>query len=394
MRKWTSAPSITKVEESPHEFPRDVIAEAIRQKDEVIPHLVSMIDDPQRLFDKCEQHSDYMGHMYALLLLAQFRVTTIYPFIFAICGFRGDVLNALGNEFIIKDLPRIIASVYGGDPAPIKAIIEDQVADEFLRETMLRALLALVIHGKMQRVELVEYCTFLVRERLERAPSYIWCGIASTCADLAVRDLLGDIRAAFAEDLVDQSCITMEGVEEDIGSGWEQNREWVASDPHYELVEDVVREMEWWACFNQREGRDRPPKLPSSGKDQKARIRPQPNPRPKIPPKIGRNQPCPCGSGKKYKKCCGNLARRTKGTNAALVRRLEIRDNLAVYHECSKCNRPAPGEDFDLMCPRCLRELDYEAKVREGKRSPANTRQSTLFGAGSHEEPRPSALIF
>ncbi len=21
--------------------------------------------------------------------------------------------------------------------------------------------------------------------------------------------------------------------------------------------------------------------------------------------KIGRNQPCPCGSGKKYKKCCG-----------------------------------------------------------------------------------------
>ena len=26
-------------------------------------------------------------------------------------------------------------------------------------------------------------------------------------------------------------------------------------------------------------------------------------------PKIGRNDPCPCGSGKKYKKCCG--ARRT-----------------------------------------------------------------------------------
>ncbi|NLV89137.1 MAG: SEC-C domain-containing protein, partial [Tissierellia bacterium] len=21
--------------------------------------------------------------------------------------------------------------------------------------------------------------------------------------------------------------------------------------------------------------------------------------------KIGRNDPCPCGSGKKYKKCCG-----------------------------------------------------------------------------------------
>jgi preprotein translocase subunit SecA len=25
----------------------------------------------------------------------------------------------------------------------------------------------------------------------------------------------------------------------------------------------------------------------------------------KTAPKIGRNEPCPCGSGKKYKKCCG-----------------------------------------------------------------------------------------
>ncbi len=27
-------------------------------------------------------------------------------------------------------------------------------------------------------------------------------------------------------------------------------------------------------------------------------------------PKIGRNEPCPCGSGKKYKRCCGNPASR------------------------------------------------------------------------------------
>ena len=25
-------------------------------------------------------------------------------------------------------------------------------------------------------------------------------------------------------------------------------------------------------------------------------------------PKVGRNDPCPCGSGKKYKKCCGKDA--------------------------------------------------------------------------------------
>jgi hypothetical protein len=28
-------------------------------------------------------------------------------------------------------------------------------------------------------------------------------------------------------------------------------------------------------------------------------------PEPAVPSKVGRNDPCPCGSGKKYKKCCG-----------------------------------------------------------------------------------------
>ena len=30
--------------------------------------------------------------------------------------------------------------------------------------------------------------------------------------------------------------------------------------------------------------------------------------RPRVAPKVGRNEPCPCGSGKKYKKCCGAAA--------------------------------------------------------------------------------------
>jgi preprotein translocase subunit SecA len=34
--------------------------------------------------------------------------------------------------------------------------------------------------------------------------------------------------------------------------------------------------------------------------------KPKPKKRPvKKAPKIGPNDPCPCGSGKKYKKCCG-----------------------------------------------------------------------------------------
>ena len=34
----------------------------------------------------------------------------------------------------------------------------------------------------------------------------------------------------------------------------------------------------------------------------KNRLRPQ-----QTKPAVGRNEPCPCGSGRKYKKCCGKL---------------------------------------------------------------------------------------
>ena len=35
---------------------------------------------------------------------------------------------------------------------------------------------------------------------------------------------------------------------------------------------------------------------------------PPPQPMTRMEPKVGRNDPCPCGSGKKYKQCCGALA--------------------------------------------------------------------------------------
>ena len=35
---------------------------------------------------------------------------------------------------------------------------------------------------------------------------------------------------------------------------------------------------------------------------------PRPEPYERESPKVGRNDPCPCGSGKKYKKCCGRMA--------------------------------------------------------------------------------------
>jgi uncharacterized protein YecA (UPF0149 family) len=73
-------------------------------------------------------------------------------------------------------------------------------------------------------------------------------------------------------------------------------------------VRDVVAETKWWACFKED---DDVATLEEGEKDQD-RLHDCDDPHcghegvtvRRESPKVGRNDPCPCGSGKKYKKCC------------------------------------------------------------------------------------------
>jgi uncharacterized protein YecA (UPF0149 family) len=54
-----------------------------------------------------------------------------------------------------------------------------------------------------------------------------------------------------------------------------------------------------------------PPQAPASGAVPRSQPLPpaaaQPQQPVRVAPKVGRNQPCPCGSGKKFKNCHGVL---------------------------------------------------------------------------------------
>jgi hypothetical protein len=114
--------------------------------------------------------------------------------------------------------------------------------------------------------------------------------------------LLEDVRRAYEDGLVDPGFASLEGIVRDLRSHVEGRR-----DRHY-IITDAIGEMEWWASFHPEDSR--PKKLP------KLELPDSPQPAPPladyVPPqpfvresKIGRNDPCSCGSGKKYKKCCG-----------------------------------------------------------------------------------------
>jgi hypothetical protein len=63
-----------------------------------------------------------------------------------------------------------------------------------------------------------------------------------------------------------------------------------------------------WAAFEQRFPKylERFARRYPVMKEVGARV--EAKPRPSVSTKVGRNEPCPCGSGKKYKKCCGSAS--------------------------------------------------------------------------------------
>jgi tetratricopeptide (TPR) repeat protein len=72
--------------------------------------------------------------------------------------------------------------------------------------------------------------------------------------------------------------------------------------------------------------------------------------------KVGRNDPCPCGSGRKYKKCCGREV--TAGPQQAFDRRIMERDLLAL-------KQAIEGKNFGSVeeMNKYIREINVDGKL-------------------------------
>jgi Protein of unknown function (DUF1186)/SEC-C motif len=280
--------AVTELESQDLKFPRQALEWAIANRDVTIPKLIAMLErtvqDPQF----SAENQKYMGHIYAMYLLAQFREKTAYPLIVELTSLAGEMTDRMIGDTLTEGLPRILAGVSCGDDYLIRRLVENEDANEFVRDAALRALVTLVTAGEKSRDEVISYFQSLFRTKLPRKDSLIWSSLVSCSLDLYPGEVYRDIMQCYEEDLVDPEFVDEEDVEETMAKGKEAALQDLLRNPHFILITDAIEAMEWWALF-------KPPK--PLGGDKKTKRR----------KKLGRNDPCPCGSGKKYKKCCGNI---------------------------------------------------------------------------------------
>ena len=264
-------------------FPRRALQQAIVRRKQITPQLLSILEYAGQNMQELVHRESYMAHIYAMYLLAQFREQRAYPLIVRFFSAPGEISHDLTGDVITEDLGRILASVSGGDVGPMASLIENEQANEYVRDAALVGLVTLVACGEIPRDEIVAYFQSLFRGKLARDHSLVWSALVSACVRLYPGELVEDVEQAFEDGLVDLVYIGFESVERALALGKDRMLRDLKADSRYTLIEDTIEEMEWWACFDT----------------------PAEQLMPDWPKKIGRNDPCPCGSGKKYKRCCG-----------------------------------------------------------------------------------------
>jgi len=286
------------LEHTGYPFPEEAIRWAVEHRAEITPALLdSLRETPAQIM---EREGSYFFNVFAMYLLAQFREKAAFELIVDHYAAITEAEDDLIDGVVTEGLCRILASLHPGDDTAIRHLIENPQTNEWVRGAAVRVYTSLLASGQTTRPEVVAYFRYLLDEGLERKWSHVWDALASACGDIHLEGLMPSLESAYAGGLVDPDFRSLDSLRRDSELTPEQAL--ANAFAHYTpLIEDTVQELSWWACFNPpRPKPAQTPDTPSSVGTYATPIRATVT----KGPKIGRNDPCPCGSGKKYKKCC------------------------------------------------------------------------------------------
>jgi hypothetical protein len=245
---------LSELENNTGKFPHVAVERAIHEKEAITPVLLATLEESKNHLEELLDKSDYILHIYALYLLAQFREPLAHPLIVEFFSTPGDISldvtrGLVPEDFLIEDLGRIFASTSGGNIDLIKQLIENQITNGFVRCAALHSLVVLVAQGIISREQVIQYFEELFSTLKDNKSEYIWTNLVIYSSQLYPIELKEHIDRLFEEDAIDALSIDPEEVEDYLQLGIEAALNQLRDDPHYSLIEDTISEMEDWDCF-------------------------------------------------------------------------------------------------------------------------------------------------
>jgi Protein of unknown function (DUF1186)/SEC-C motif len=282
------------------DLPREAIRAAGERRAEMVPLLIGEIE--RFLAGSAAEPEEGAWLLLPFHVLGEWREAGAYPVLARLLASDTEKVECAIGDALTETAPRVMAAVFDGDPQPLYNIILNENADEFVRSGMCETLAMLVVQGRLDRAEVAAFlrdCWIGLRPRED---CFVWHGWQQAIAALGLVELEGLVKEAFDRGIASSRWLRY--------SDFESNLEHAVRQPtqpweeraarEFDPFVDTIEELSGWYCFSEQYKLDR----------ERARNAPPlplfPPPEPTINPLrgVGRNDPCPCGSGKKYKKCC------------------------------------------------------------------------------------------
>jgi hypothetical protein len=209
-----------------------------------------------------------------------------------------DEVDALLGDAVIESLANIVTGVFDGDIGALFALIIDRLIDGFIREATFGAATFLAWERRIERDQYREFLVRFYEERPAEDGDQAWAGWLQAIALLGLRDLVPLVDSAFREERIPEEWLDRPQFDEDLAMA-----EYAPDDIdrftqiHLGYIEDVLVSLDWVRGTEDVSDED--------GEEAPWVDFAYPNEPVRNPWRhVGRNDPCPCGSGKKAKKCC------------------------------------------------------------------------------------------
>lgn len=251
-----------------------------------IPYLNSAIE--KAILEKDDLDEGYQLHFYALYLLGQFQEKKSFSKIMELISLPSETLDRLIGDAVTTNLCDILYNTYDGNMELLKKSVQDPDIDDYARSSILKTMEQLYLDGNLDKEEFQDFIRQIVYDR-EEIGEYIYTELAYVICNCFFVEMFPELRQLFADERVDEYGIG--GFAECVDMMFKDKEE-ICRTPMN--AADLLR---GWAMFDQ-------PKQKDSRKKNTKALSQAAKGKPEKKTKIGRNDPCPCGSGKKYKQCC------------------------------------------------------------------------------------------
>ena len=279
-------------------LPRKALKAASAQRAEMLPLFLNEIET--YLARGPASRPERTPLFFIFHLLGEWREKAAYRPLARLLRLPADEIDTMFGDGITSTSHRVMAAIVDGDPSPLCEIFLDPHAEQFIRSRMCEALAMVTLRGELDRAAAGRILRDAFMEMQPQAQNFVWFGWQSAIAMLGLSDLKTLVKKAFDRGFIDSHVLEFDHFEQDLRRGIEGLGEpWRSDDHEYTLFGDTIDELSGWYCFTEQYRKDQARWRRQAEAD---RTRSQ---RIENPFKcVGRNDPCPCGSGKKFKKCC------------------------------------------------------------------------------------------